>query len=90
MISTVRFTRTQDASMLVEHPEDWSADDLTAAVEARALDIGGAISFWAAKTTRTDIGEIVLDDVSPDDAYAKPFLLTADDVGSTDDAEEEA
>jgi hypothetical protein len=59
MISTVTIERMSAAKLAVEHPDDWTEENVKAAVEARALDIGGMVPYWSA-TTKSAIGAVTL------------------------------
>ena len=61
MISTVVIERTSEAKLAVEHPDGWDEGRVRGAVTARALDIGGAVPYWSAKT-QSVIGAIVIGD----------------------------
>lgn len=79
VISTIRIQQTRDAYVAIEHPADWSGDELSAAVSARKADIVSATRWWDAAAT-TEIIEAVMDANEPDDPSMEPVSLKPADV----------
>lgn len=80
VLSNIRVQRTFDVYIAVEHPKGWGEDDLKAAIEKRAMDFGAALNVWSSSPAHTSLTEVYLDEFDPDDRYAKPFELTAEDL----------
>ena len=86
MISTVTVTRTMSAPVLVEHPDEWTAEQVTAALMARALDFGSRVQMWDAEC-KTTLGDIALDEDLTEDEEGSmpssmdPFELVDADLG---------
>lgn len=79
-ISNLHIVQTMDAWVALEHPEDWSAEQVLAEVQKRAIDLGGRTHFWDA-SKKTRIKGVVLDEFDPDDRHMKPFNLADQDEG---------
>ena len=87
-ISTVKVCRTQDAFIAVEHPKDWSEEEVLAAIETRQMDFAGKVDWWDAENTTT-IDSVALGVNDPDSPHREPFVLAAaeedEDEGDEDD-----
>lgn len=77
--STVRVQQMRDAFLTVEHPADWSGDDLAAALSSRKGDVVASTSWWEA-STQTTITEAVMGLDDPDDRHREPVKLRAPDL----------
>lgn len=88
-ISTVRVTRTEDAYVIVEHPEGWTEAEVTDALHARLLDFAPKIQWWGA-ASRTKLRAVALGTNEPDDPMMDPFELQPEDIEDEDEDEASA
>lgn len=88
VLSTVHIRRMTDAFVAIEHPKDWTEEQVRAELTARAMDFAQAAPMWSAES-RTTMGRVYLDDFDPDVIEAKPFLLSAGEAESMGMDEEE-
>lgn len=96
MISTVNLTRRTLAKVAVEHPDDWTQEQLDQAVRFAQIDIAKRADMWDAPDRTAITGtELAVDSTPSDDARAEcccgprpaPFQLTTDDLVDTVDEE---
>lgn len=83
MISVIEIQRTVTASVEVEHPDDWTEEQVLAAAQFRSADASERASYWDSQT-RTTVAAVKLDEQldSADDMAPKrdPLQLTAEDL----------
>lgn len=66
MISTVKITKTVDAMVPVEHPDDATEADVMELVKLRAFDLAPRISWWEASES-TEPTKVYLGVYEPDE-----------------------
>ncbi len=81
MFSTCRIERKTDAYIVIEHPADWTPEQIAAAVGKRRGDLAER-TRWRDATTSTTVAEVVRGEYAPDDEDhpQEPFALTAEDL----------
>lgn len=78
-ISTVRVQQLRDAFVAIEHPEGWTAEQLSAALARRSGDIASGTCWYDAAAT-TSVVEAVMGVNKPDEEYREPLGLTEADL----------
>jgi hypothetical protein len=77
-ISTAHYQRTVHAFVSVEHPDDYSEEQIRAALDAKALDIGPRLCFWANDATETELVGVAVGVDEPDMEGQTPINLVPD------------
>lgn len=81
MFSTIKVERTTTAFVAIEHPADWTPEQLAAAASRRRGDIADKARWWDADTS-TRVPEIVRGEYAPDEDPREPYMLTASDLAA--------
>ena len=93
MISTVKIKRATTAEVVVEHPDEWSDDQVSAAVKNRAIDVAAGASMWSGDSRTeiagTEVGTDFRDGMDDDSFKPEPVQLTAEDLDGDAEAEDE-
>ena len=76
--STVELTRTVTAPVLLEHPAEWSPEEVHAAVMVRMYDVGNAAPFYMGES-RTTVNTITVGEM-PAENHGQRVKLTDDDL----------
>lgn len=84
VFSTVEVRQVRTSFVAVEHPEGWTADQLSTAATKRAADIANGACWYDADTS-TDLVQVVQAVYEPDDdgGYREPISLTEVDLVAT-------
>lgn len=93
MISTVTISRVSTAEVAIDHPDEWTSEQIAGAVAVRQIDVAQRADMWTGetKTTIASIEEGVdYRDLADADAEGDtkpyrpdPVVLTDDDLPET-------
>lgn len=84
VFSTVEVRQVRTSFVAVEHPEGWTADQLSTAATKRAADIANSAAWYDADTS-TELVQVVQAVYEPDDdgGYREPVHLMDADLVAT-------